>query len=240
MVTEGNLASRQPVASSCEIVMARVILGVTGSVAAIRTPLLYSELRAAGHEVRVVATESSLYFFEPAFLEPSGTDPLGGPVFLDRDEWPGIAYQRDDPVLHIEFRKWADLLVVAPLDANTLAKFSLGLSDNFLTCVFRAWDFSRPVILAPAMNTLMWQSPVTLRHLRQLLADHATISVSEAIPDLDTAADAFARHAPRIVLVPPQAKRLACGDVGVGAMAEVTAIAEAVRKWGLDADMIGE
>ena len=62
-------------------------------------------------------------------------------------------------MLHIEFRKWADLLVVAPLDANTLAKFALGLSDNFLSCVFRAWDFARPVILAPAMNTLMWQSP---------------------------------------------------------------------------------
>ena len=49
-----------------------------------------------------------------------------------------------------------------------------GISDNFLTCVFRAWDFAKPVFLAPAMNTLMWQSPVTLRHLRQLLEDRAT------------------------------------------------------------------
>ena len=66
---------------------------------------------------------------------------------------------RGDPVRHIEFRHWADLLVVAPLDANTLAKFAIGLCDNFLTCLFRAWDFAKPVILAPAMNTLMWDHP---------------------------------------------------------------------------------
>ena len=89
------------------------------------------------------------------------------------DEWPGTRYHRGDEVLHIEFRKWADLLIVAPLDANTLAKFALGISDNFLTCIFRAWDFAKPVFLAPAMNTLMWDSPVTLRHLRQLLEDRA-------------------------------------------------------------------
>ena len=52
-------------------------------------------------------------------------------------------YDRGDPVLHIEFRNWADLLVVAPLDANTLAKLAIGLCDNFLTCLFRAWDFSQ-------------------------------------------------------------------------------------------------
>ena len=86
---------------------------------------------------------------------------------------PAHATTRGDPVLHIELRKWADLLIVAPLDANTLAKFALGLSDNCLTCVFRAWDFAKPVILAPAMNTFMWESPVTLRHLRQLLEDRS-------------------------------------------------------------------
>lgn len=208
--------------------MARVILGVTGSVAAIRTPALYASLRASGHEVRVVATEPSLHFFEASALGPA--DPSGGPLYRDADEWPPGGYARGDPVLHIAFRQWADLLIVAPLDANTLAKFSLGLSDNFLTCLYRAWDFARPVILAPAMNTLMWQSPVTLRHLRQLLADRA----GQDVPGgwgLDDAADAFARHAPRLVLVPPQAKRLACGDVGIGAMAEVVTIAETVRRW---------
>ena len=208
----------------------RIVLGVTGSVAAVRTPALFATLRAAGHSVRVVATEASLHFFDPSELAADPSDPAGGPLFRDADEWAGERYRRDDPVLHIVFRNWADLLVVAPLDANTLAKFALGLSDNFLTCVFRAWDFARPVILAPAMNTLMWQSPVTRRHLGQLLADRAE-SLPQTDWDLDEVDVVFARHAPGIVLVPPQAKRLACGDVGVGAMAEVATIAEAVRTW---------
>src|SRR6185312_2646266 len=156
--------------------MARLILGVTGSVAAIKTPELLVALRRAGHEIRVVATGPAMYFVRPDDLDPmaEGGGPPSAPVLLrDEDEWPAPGYRRGDPVLHIELRNWADLLVVAPLDANTLAKFALGISDNFLTCIFRAWDFARPVFLAPAMNTLMWQSPVTLRHLRQLLDDRA-------------------------------------------------------------------
>jgi phosphopantothenoylcysteine decarboxylase len=210
--------------------MARIILGVTGSVAAVRTPALYATLREAGQEVRVVATEPALHFFDPAELGPA--NPEGGPLYRDADEWAGTRYRRGDPVLHIAFRQWADLLIVAPLDANTLAKFALGLSDNFLTCLFRAWDFSRPVVLAPAMNTLMWQSPVTLRHLRQMLADRADGGSDGAgVWTLEEAPEVFARHAPRLVLIPPQAKRLACGDVGIGAMAEVPHLAEAVRLW---------
>jgi phosphopantothenoylcysteine decarboxylase len=211
--------------------MARIVLGVTGSVASVRTPDLYRTLRDQGHAVRVVATEPALHFFNPDDLAPAADDPAG-PVFRDCNEWSPAPYQRGDPVLHIEFRKWADLLVVAPLDANTLAKFALGLADNFLTCVFRAWDFRRPVILAPAMNTLMWQSPISLRHLRQLLADHGDPRSAGDSWSLDDAPEVFANHAPSIIVIPPQAKRLACGDIGVGAMADVTAIAESVRRWG--------
>jgi phosphopantothenoylcysteine decarboxylase len=213
--------------------MPRILLGVTGSVAAIRTPDLFRALREAGHSVRVVATESSLYFFDPAEIGPPESSPEDaalppGPLYRDADEWPAGGYHRGDTVLHIELRKWADILIIAPLDANTLAKLALGLSDNCLTCVFRAWDFARPVVLAPAMNTLMWDSPVTRRHLAQILADRGD---GRAPSDWTLAeADAvFARHAPGIVLVPPQAKRLACGDVGLGAMAEVASIAEVVR-----------
>jgi phosphopantothenoylcysteine decarboxylase len=145
-----------------------------------------------------------------------------------------LRYQRGDVVQHIALRDWAELLVVAPLDANTLAKFALGLADNFLTCVFRAWDFQKPVILAPAMNTLMWHSPVTRRHLAQLLADRGDSVPSESWT-LAEADAVFAHHVPEIVLLPPQSKRLACGDIGVGAMAEVVTIAEAVRRWAEDA-----
>lgn len=203
--------------------MPRIVLGVTGSVAAIRAPELAAALRDGGGEVRIVTTRPALYFFDPGDLD-------GIPLYRDADEWPGDRYRRGDPVLHIDLRNWADLLVVAPLDANTLARFALGLSDNLLTCLFRAWDFARPVVLAPAMNTLMWQGPPTLRHLRALLDDHGdgrqptgwTLEEADAI---------FARHAPGIVLVPPQSKRLACGDVGPGAMAEVRTLAETVRRW---------
>jgi phosphopantothenoylcysteine decarboxylase len=202
--------------------MAHILLGVTGSVAAIRTPLLYRRLRDDGHDVRIVATEPALHFFDSADIADEHR------LFRDAHEWPIRTYRRGDPVLHIEFRKWADLLVVAPLDANTLGKFALGLCDNFLTCLFRAWDLhTKPVVLAPAMNTMMWDSPVTLRHLRQLIDDWGD-SPQPARWALEDADAIFARHAHRLVLVPPTAKELACGDVGIGAMAEVETIAEAV------------
>jgi phosphopantothenoylcysteine decarboxylase len=211
--------------------MSHVLLGVTGSVAATRTPALFSALRGHGHDVRLVATEPALYFFEPADL---GAEAVGQ-IVRDRDEWRGEHYRRDDPVLHIELRKWADLLIVAPLDANTLAKFAIGLCDNCLTCVYRAWDFQKPVVLAPAMNTLMWQSPITRRHLEQLLEDRGDGRHPRAW-SLEDADRMFASHAPGIVLVPPSSKRLACGDIGVGAMAEVITLAEIVRRWAVNGD----
>jgi phosphopantothenoylcysteine decarboxylase len=211
--------------------MARIILGVTGSVAAIRTPMLRAALRADGHAVRVVATEPALKFFDPAELGPPDPDDalrMGGPLYRDADEWAFDRWRRDDPVLHIELRRWAELLVVAPLDANTLGKFALGLSDSCLSCLFRAWDFERPVVLAPAMNTLMWESPVTRRHLRLLLDDWG-----DGGPDrgwaLDEAPAIFEAHAPRLRLVGPIVKRLACGDEGRGGMAEVSEVVAAVR-----------
>jgi len=85
------------------------------------------------------------------------------------------------------------------------------------------------VVLAPAMNTLMWESPVTRRHLSQLLEDRASSS-TPANWALNEAAEIFARHTRSIVLVPPQSKILACGDEGVGAMAEVRSIASAVER----------
>ena len=253
----------------------KVLLGVTGSVAAIRTPELYHALRQVGHEVKVVATQAALYFFNPAGIgqtseaalgwvessEPTAPERRWVPktpptlrdrelVILDEDEWPGQDigrhYERDDPVLHIELRRWAEVLVIAPLDANTLAKLAAGLADNCLTCVWRAWDPNRPVILAPAMNTLMWEHPLTAQHLRQIAASPFVIpplggsraqppegGTATRVPsrlDPEQLMDWINQNCPRLRIVPPVSKRLACGDVGVGAMAAVTEIVKAVEE----------
>ena len=198
--------------------MANVLLGATGSVAAVRVPALFDALTAAGHAVKVVATDAAAYFFEPGSM----------PVFRDADEWPGEHYHRDDPVLHIELRKWADLLVVAPLDANTLAKLAVGLCDNCLTCVWRALDVTRPVVLAPAMNTLMWEHPFTRRHLRSLAADVGAGHIPGHLDNSPLIAQINDRSK-TLRVVPPVEKRLACGDVGVGGLADVAEVVTAVR-----------
>lgn len=204
--------------------MGRIIVAATGSVAAVRLPALCGSLVDQGHELRVVVTEPALYFFDPADL------PSTAKLHRDADEWPAGRYERGDEVLHIELRRWADLLIVAPLDANTLAKFALGLCDNLLTCLYRAWDDERPRILAPAMNTLMWNKPATARHLGAIWSD----ATGRTLPEdwcLDTVERWFAADSRAPILVPPQSKRLACGDVGVGAMAEVSAITDVVYDW---------
>jgi phosphopantothenoylcysteine decarboxylase len=199
--------------------MANILLGVTGSVAAVKGPEMFARLTKAGHQVKVVATHAAFYFFDPA--------EIAGVCYRDEDEWPGRdagqRYQRDNPVLHIELRRWADLFLIAPLDANTLAKLANGLADNCLTCVWRAWDPARPVVLAPAMNTLMWDHPLTSRHLRQL-ADDAPSDL-----DLESLVDWINAHCGKLHIVPPVSKRLACGDVGVGALASVEEIVAAVQ-----------
>lgn len=188
--------------------MANVLLGVTGSVAAIHTKALFDDLRQANHEVKIVATTSALYFFDPVAIEPRNGARNPDVVILDADEWPGDRYQRGDPVLHIELRRWADVLLIAPLDANTLAKLALGISDNCLTCVYRAWDLTKPIVLAPAMNTLMWQHPTTARHLAQIRADLREV----------------------VQVVDPVEKRLACDDVGIGALADRGTLLAAVNR----------
>lgn len=171
-----------------------ILLGCCGSVAAVKVPVLVQGLSALG-EVRVVTTAHAEHFFAA---------PVDMVVYHDADEWTSWRAM-GDPVLHIELRRWADVFVVAPLDANTLAKLSGGLCDNLLTCVARCWDFAKPLLVAPAMNTAMWTHPVTAPQVATLC--HWGVRV-----------------------VPPVAKRLACGDVGPGAMAEWSTIVDAVQQ----------
>ncbi len=215
--------------------MPNVLLGVTGSVAAIRAPELYAGLRTRGWAVKIVATRAATYFFDTARIDPADAaiaERNRDVVILDEDEWPGHGtgrrWERDEPVQHIELRRWADLFLIAPLDANTLAKLAAGVCDNCLTCVWRAWDPARPIVLAPAMNTLMWQHPITRRHLRQVALDAGLTAMPDNLDETGMVA-AINEESPLLRIVPPQVKTLACGDEGVGAMAEIAEIIAAVH-----------
>ena len=136
------------------------------------------------------------------------------------DEWKEWT-QLGDPVLHIELRDWADTMVIAPLSAHTLAKISLGLCDDTLTCVVRAWDFGhgsrpgKPLLLAPAMNTAMYEHPVTAPQL-ETIQKFWNREKNSDIPD-------------GVVVISPQVKTLACGEVGIGALASVDQIVTSVE-----------
>lgn len=188
--------------SNGKIEKTKVLLGATGSVASIKIPDIISGLNIkfnGNAEIRFVPTQNALHFL-PQVDEIE--DKLGAKIYRDENEWSSWS-KRGDPVLHIELRKWADVLILAPLDANTLAKLSNGICDNLLTSVCRAWDFEKPIIFAPAMNTFMWEHPIT----------------STQINTLKT----WGYHE-----IPPIEKVLMCKDVGKGAMAEPDTIVNVV------------
>jgi len=177
-----------------------ILVGVSGSVAAVKLPELVQMLLNSkmNNEVTVISTESARHFYQDAAL------PGNIRVWRDQDEWHEWKVM-GDPVLHIELRRWADIMIIAPLDANTLAKMATGACDNLLTCVARAWDLSRPLLFAPAMNTAMWKHPVTAFNIEKLTSWGYT-------------------------QVPCVEKTLACGDTGLGAMASVRTIIQSINK----------
>lgn len=205
--------------------MANILLGVTGSVAAIKMEDLATRLTNENHELKIVMTKHAGYFVSPAKLEAiCGSDS----VFTDASEWPNQAYSREDTVLHIELRKWAGLFIIAPLDANTLGKIALGLADNCLTSIWRARDISTPVILAPAMNTLMWKKPATARHLALIAEENGLLNFNPGNPD--HACEIINLSVNNLRVLQPEEKLLACGDLGVGAMASIEKIIEASKQ----------
>eukprot|EP00920_Eleutheroschizon_duboscqi_P014274 GHVT01033183.1.p1 GENE.GHVT01033183.1~~GHVT01033183.1.p1 ORF type:complete len:165 (+),score=14.29 GHVT01033183.1:296-790(+) len=117
-------------------------------------------------------------------------------------EWKHVG----DPVLHIELRRWADAFCIVTLDANTMAKIAHGLADNLLSCVARAWNArEKPFLVFPTMNTLMWTHPVTSPQLETLKSFGITV-------------------------VPPVSKKLACGDVGPGALPPIEDVVKEIFK----------
>ncbi|KAL2508061.1 putative phosphopantothenoylcysteine decarboxylase [Forsythia ovata] len=141
-----NDASRKP----------RILLAASGSVAAIKFANLCQCF--SQWEVKAVATWASLRFVDLKSLPKNLT------LYTDQDEWSAWT-KLGHSVLHIELCKWADIMVIAPLSANTLGKIAGGVGNNLLTCIVRAWDYSKPLFVSPSMNTFMWNNPFTKRHL---------------------------------------------------------------------------
>ncbi len=135
----------------------KILLGVTGGIAAYKAPDLVRKLTAQGAEVRVVLTASAAEFVSPLSLQAVSGNPVHQHL-LDEDAEAGMG--------HIELAKWADILLIAPATANCMAKLANGLADDLLTTLFLAT--TAEVYLAPAMNQQMWKAAATQRNLSTL------------------------------------------------------------------------
>jgi phosphopantothenoylcysteine decarboxylase / phosphopantothenate---cysteine ligase len=173
----------------------RVLIGIGGGIAAYKVCEVVSTLFKSGVEVRTILTQAAQDFITPLTL----TTLSRHPAYTDQVFWQPI---HSRPV-HIELGEWAEVFVIAPLTANSLGKLAHGLADNLLTNTVLA---SRcPILMAPAMNTEMWEQPSVQRNWQQLLSD------------------------PRYHSVGPAAGLLACDRVGSGRMAEPDEILAWVR-----------
>lgn len=172
-----------------------ILIGISSSIAAYRIPNLVSQLIKEGHEVQTIITDSAQAFVAPQALAVMSNNPC----LTDLDEWGNT-----NRVLHIEMAKWCDVLLLAPLTANSLAKIATGLCDNLLTSTVRALG-NKPLLLAPAMNTAMWENSLTARHIRQ------TAEMYD------------------VTLISPVAKKLADGDEGMGGLAEDETILKTIE-----------
>jgi phosphopantothenoylcysteine decarboxylase / phosphopantothenate---cysteine ligase len=156
--------------------LARILLGVSGGIAAYKAVELVRLATAAGHSVRVVQTPASLQFVGRATFEGV----TGAPVLVDefepdpaRGAFPGDPALDHNPISHLELVARCDVFVVAPASANTVAKLAHGLADNLLTSA--ALANTAPLVLAPAMNTHMYEHPATQANLELLRSRGARI-----------------------------------------------------------------
>lgn len=133
----------------------KILIGITGSIAAYKIPLLVRLLKKSGAEVKVIMTEASLDFVTPLTLSTLS----GNPVCIDPFEKRTGAWNS-----HIELGNWADIFLIAPVSANTLAKMATGLADNLLMTTYLAARC--PVFFAPAMDLDMYKHPATQRNIQ--------------------------------------------------------------------------
>ncbi|RYY80196.1 MAG: bifunctional phosphopantothenoylcysteine decarboxylase/phosphopantothenate--cysteine ligase CoaBC [Moraxellaceae bacterium] len=173
----------------------RVLLGVCGGIAAYKSAMLVRRLKDVGFDVRVVMTQGAQAFITPLTFQALSGNPVHT-TLLDPAAEAGMG--------HIELARWADLVLIAPASANTVARLAAGLSDDLLTTLVLATKAS--VWLAPAMNQQMWANALTQRNL-QTLANYG------------------------MQVIQPDAGEQACGDVGLGRMPEPEALAAQVEHY---------
>jgi len=173
-----------------------ILLAVSGSISAYKSADLANELTKSGYDVHVLMTKAATDFITPLTLQVLSKNT----VHLD-------VMKEDDPksVNHIELAKKADLFVLAPASANTLAKLAHGMADNIVTATALALPAETPKLIAPAMNTKMYDNPLTQRN----------ISILKEVGYQE---------------IEPRSSLLACGDVGRGALAEQDVILERIIK----------
>lgn len=173
--------------------MKNILLGITGGIAAYKSASFARLLIKNGYDVRVIMTASAQAFITPLTLQAL----TGNPVHIDLlDETAELGMG------HIELAKWADLLIIAPATANTIAKLAMGIADDLLTTVCLAT--AAPILVAPAMNQQMWQHPSVKLNL-QTLTDY----------DYE--------------IIQPASGEQACGDIGEGRLPEPEELLEYVQ-----------
>lgn len=171
-----------------------ILLGITGGIAAYKTPDLVRKLTALGANVRVVITASAAEFVSTLSLQAVSGNPVHHHL-LDPAAEAAMG--------HIELAKWADVLLIAPATANTLAKLAHGIADDLLSTLYLAT--TADIYVAPAMNQQMWKAPATQSNLHMLKA-----------------------HCVKII--GPAEGEQACGDVGAGRMVEPVDIANLLNE----------
>ena len=176
----------------------KITLCVTGSISAYKAYDLTRQYVKAGHEVRVILSSGALKFIKLETFSYLGATKVYGP---QDDFTMQNLDQGEGPVLHINLIKWADVMVVAPLSANTLSDFSHGKASNLITSMFLAWNKEKPLLVFPAMNTLMLTHPFTSENLKRL------------------------NTLPYVFVGNTSSGKLACGDEGEGKLQDIETIA---------------
>lgn len=171
-----------------------VVLGVTGGIAAYKACELTSRLRKAGAQVYVIMTKNACQFVAPLTFETLSNHPVATDTFARPETW---------EVEHVALAKRADVFVIAPATANILAKMACGLADDMLSTTVLATR--APVLIAPAMNTGMWDNPATQENVERL-------------------------QQRGVHFIGPEGGFLACGDTGAGRMSAPKDIFDAIEK----------